>query len=103
MVEQFVSVFFELATLFVIELVPFGFVDRSMSESSFITTLVDDHSIFHIISSVTDDSDNSIDSTWVVRHTILFKLIWFYQGYLGSSINKGFIIESITSIVIGSP
>jgi len=40
-----------------------GFVDAAMAEAAIIRSFVNDHSIFHVVASIADDSDDGVNST----------------------------------------
>ena len=71
-----------------------------MAEASIIGSFVDDHSVLHIVASVTDDSDNSIGSTWAKVEVILQMLGCADQWLLGEQESVDFVIHTVGMIVI---
>ena len=54
-----------------VEVPDVGLIDTSMAKSSLVGTFVDDHSIFHVVSSVADDCHDSVGPTGTQVEIIL--------------------------------
>ena len=62
-VKHSVFAFLRISGSIGVEVPDVRFIDTSVAEPSLVSTFVDDHSIFHVITSVADDCYNSVGST----------------------------------------
>ena len=73
-----------------------------MCKTSVICTFVNNHCIFHIISSVGDDSNNSIGSTWTQSKIIIIEVYSSYQWGLWKKQPINFVIHTVWMVVVRS-
>jgi hypothetical protein len=72
-----------------------------MTETSFIGTFVNNHSIFHVITCVGDNSHDCIGATWVLSEVILLILVGVDQGLLREEDTIDLVIHAIGVVVVG--
>ena len=77
-----------------------GFIDTSVTKSSFVSTFVDDHSIFHIVSSVANDCYDSISSTGTQVKIILQVLSRADKGRLREKESVDLVVHAVGMTVV---
>ena len=83
-----------------VEILDVRFVDTTMSKASLIGRLIDDHGVFHIVSSVRDDSHNCISPTWAYVKIIFKVLASAHQWPLRKQKSIDFVIHSIRVVMV---
>ena len=71
-----------------------------MCESSFISAFVDDHSIFHIITSVGNDCNNSISSMGVLPEIVITILLGLDEWLLREKEAVNLIVHTIGMVMV---
>ena len=83
-----------------VEVPDVGFIDTSVAKSSLVSSFVDDHSIFHIVSCVADDCHDSISSTGTQIEIILQVLCCADKGRLWEKESVDLVVHTVGMAVV---
>ena len=83
-----------------VEVPDVGFVDTSVAKSSLVSTFVYDHCIFHVVSSVADDCNDSIGSTGTQVEIILQVLCSSHERSLWEQESVDLVVHTIWMTVV---